>query len=197
MLRRLLLADAAAAGAGFSFDPAAKNSVVTLSSGNKSASTTSSGGHFKAFGTGGKNSGKWQFEVLVYALGYDLGVGITSTANAYNEVTYPSVAGQSCCWSRSGYGTRLYNGGVYSIPTTTITAVGDIITVCVDFDAKTALYKRNGSAIGGAAISISTITPATNVYVPYVALWAGGASQPTTATIQDTLVYPEAGYTQW
>lgn len=198
MLRRLLMAgNADVAGAGYEFSVMMKNLAVTLSSGNKLASTTSSGGHFKAFGTNPRQAGKWQFEVLVAALGSDIGVGLTSTLVSYTDATYPCITNQTCCWSRGGYGTRLYNGNTYNTPTSSITAAGDIITVCIDFGAKTAIYKRNGIVIGGAAISISTITPATNVYVPYVALWAGGTSQPTTAVIQDVLTYPEAGYSAW
>lgn len=188
------------AAAVLSFDPTRKDSRVALSSGNARASTNIGSGHYKAFMNLPKTSGKWQFEVTVVSQSNDVGVGVTAQNNSATAATYPYTDSAGCgvFWSRqSGSLSRVYNGSSFSSPSPLVYATtGSVITVCVDFDAKTVLYKKNGVVIGSGAYPTGSLNAGANPCVPYVALW-GSSGTACVVDVNSTIQYPEPGYADW
>lgn len=187
---------------GFSFDPAHKNANVTLSSGNKTASTTTGGGHYYAACDTPKTSGKWQLEFVVDAVTSGVGnIGIGIADDGFNsgttQTTTPSVNTGGQYWTRlSGALARLYfNTTFNSLSTTgTLLQAGDVGGFTIDFSTEIVSCYRNGVFVASA--TSSNMTPGTFGYVPLIKIW-GGAGNPTTLSIPATVQYPVSGFSPW
>lgn len=193
---------AVAPASGWTFDPDAKNPNVVLSNGNRTASTTSGGGHRQALGGSPKaRAGKWYIELVVDSAvsGFgDLSFGVSVAGVNFLRTDYPSDVGQAAYWSRqAGNLARLYDRTTYttlaSIPAN-VAKSGDIITLAVNFDAGIAYQAYLNGTLLNATPKTSPLP--VGDFVPFVTLW-GGASKPTTVTIPETPQHPPAGFLPW
>ncbi len=129
-------------------NPSDKGTNCTLSAQNTAATFSTTG---SVRSTLSKSAGKWYWEVLVTATG-DLVIGVASASADINQYT-----GQNPdSWGYYRLGGVLNNGSFSG--TQSGYAVGDIIGVALDADAKTVQFYKNGVATGGAVTGLpSTI----------------------------------------
>lgn len=183
---------------GITFDSARKHANVTLSNSDLTASTESTAGMYSAKATGPKSSGKWQFEITVNArpTAGHVAVGVMNQAETIDIVS-PAITNGINFYSNGTTTNRLYDGTTYTaLAAGNNITTGNVITVAIDFDAKTVSVYRNGSLMGSDAAIASLDLTGGKVYVPFVDLW-GGAGTPCTVTINTTIQYPVVGYTDW
>jgi hypothetical protein len=123
------------------WNPADKDSGVTLSGGNLSTSISAPTSTSNARGTVGKSSGKWYWEITCTLGGNN---GLVGVANATASLT--SALGQDAnSWAYSGNGGIVAGGVTTSAPTWT---TGDVIGVQLNMDAGTVSFFKNGTAVG-------------------------------------------------
>lgn len=208
MLRRMMLARTVAppSGQSFIFNPSDKNANITLSGGDKIASTVVGGGHYFARADKGKSSGKWQFEFVVDAVTSGVGniaislceLGFPPNTVSPHQSPGSGVSGATL-WTRlSSPAARYYydSSARYDTLSTsgTILATGDICTFTVDFSTKEIAFYRNGALVH--TKTVSQLSPGSYTYAPMVKLW-GGAGNPTTIRIPNSLTHPVAGFSPW
>lgn len=205
MLRRVMMANTQFAAQAITFDPAKKHSQVVLSTDQKSASCAFNAAHRYAACTLPKNSGRWQFEMLVDDTGPVTSSGNITIGLMHSTTTpastYPGFAGGCGLWTRqNAAASRLYAGAneqdYSALPAVSgnILSVGDRLTVAVDFDTKLVAYFKNGVAINSA--TVAALDPASSGYVPAVKLW-GYSAAPTKVSIPSLVSYPVDGYSGW
>lgn len=125
------------------WNPADKDSGVTLSGGNLTASIVHSSSSGSAVrGTAGKSSGKWYFEVTITATS-----GLTSIGVANSSMPLTNSVGEELnSWGyyssgRVAHGAAIASGGAYSS--------GDVIGVALNMDAGSVTFYKNGVSQGG------------------------------------------------
>lgn len=189
----------------FTFNPSFTSGSITLSSGNLVASTTttSSGQNFESRGTVAKNSGQWQFEFVVTAIGTAstssfLNIGLEDNTRSFpSSPTFPGFSNSGGLFSRAATPlVRFYtNSNTFtSITPTTgkIWTTGDIGTVTIDFATKTIDVYRNGVFVYGQVVS--AMSSPTTSYAPAIRM-GGVAGTPTVITIPTgALTYPVSGF---
>lgn len=186
----------------FSFNPSDKNAAITLSGGNKVATSTSAASHLYAACDSAKNSGAWIFEFEITSIPAstgNIGVGLADVPAGGDTTnnSYPGVRTGFQWWVRkSGALSRFYhNASTYdSLSTSTQSfSAGDVITCTVDLASKECKVYRNGSLIY--TKTVSNINTGTYSYAPVVKLW--GTATPATVTIPASITYPVAGFSPW
>ena len=203
MLRRVMMAGASAPPpAASTFDPALKGANIVLSNGNLDA-TKAAAGYQTVYGTQGRSSGRYAFEVLVTARPSisTILIGIADKTNSasvlttyignnggpvetlgYNDNNGSSTA--SRLFKRMTVGTSTTGvGGVAGLYTT-----GDVITVDVDFSTNLCdMYKNGVLRYGSIAITSG------KTYFPAASLQSAAAVR----LITTGLSHLPSGATAW
>lgn len=200
MLRRVMMAGASTPPpAGSTFDPALKGANVVLSNGDLDA-TKAAAGYQTVYGTQGRSSGRYAFEILVTARpsASSILIGIADKTNSAGVIA-TFLGNNSGPVETAGYNDfisgsngRIFrrmtvgniNGaltGGYNFP--------DVITLDVNFSSNTIVYYKNGSAIAYGAIAITS----GKTYFPAASLQSGSAVR----LITTGLSYLPSGATEW
>lgn len=181
MLRRAMMAGGSAPPpAGSTFDPSLKGASVVLSNANLDA-TKAAAGYQTVYGTQGRSSGRYAFEVLVTerpSISTIL-IGIADKTNSAGViVTYLGNNGgpeqtlgyndnngsttQSRLFRRMTVGNINGNGGIGG--SASCYAAGDVITVDVDFAGNVCnMYENGVLRHGPIAITAATYFPAASL----------------------------------
>ncbi len=188
-----------AGGPDIAFDPANKNSNVTLSGSDKIATrTTGSGNGGVARALGGKSTGKWYIEFVAGASasgGIAFGLALSSFNASLSNFLGENTAG----WGYWSSGNRYFNNSATAGHATFDGASGNVIGIAWDADAgklwfaKNNVWQGSGDPAAGTNQSYSSVTgtgyPAANVY-----------DSGTIGTIRKPADYtysPPAGFTAW
>lgn len=171
------------------YNPADKSSLITLSNGNLTAQSTSTGSAYQVRSTIAKSSGKWQWECTFtrnngtdpfFVIG---GVGLKlETVNNYTGFT------NGACITTDG---NYYVNAAFNTPGWGAWTDGEVATFAFDIDAGTLAIYRNGTLLG----TISGL-PAGTYYVGTGSYQTLGTT--TTNFGASSLTYPVSGYnTGW
>lgn len=180
--------------AGSTWDPAAKGAAIALSNGNLTAAGSSSGVFNTVYGTLGKSSGKWQYEIVIDG-GTAAERPLASMADKTNVAnllgTYTGNSGatvkESLGYWGNGFFYRNLTAGA-SNNAVTATAINDVVTIALDVAANAAYWYLNG------VLKRTETLPAGKTWYP-AASCNGGASKVTLRT--GSLTYPVSGFTDW
>lgn len=138
------------------FNPSDKDTKITLSGGNLTASSSAAYGLVR--GTTSHASGKWYFEETVFVAGGigDCGFGVATASEALTNWVGQTTQSVSI-WNDG----NIYLNGA-SLGSTTAPANGDTYGFCIDIDAKKLFIRSGGGWViggnpdsGGAGISIA------------------------------------------
>lgn len=178
------------------WDATAKGANVVLSSGDLVA-TKSGGGWQTTFGTVGKSSGKWQFEI-VFVAGSSTNRPFASLSDKTNianlMTTYTGNPGATTLESMGywGNGTFYWNLTTGTSPTGVAvpgTSVTNVITVTLDLTQVTpeAQFYLNGS------LQRTQSLPSGKTWYPATSLQGGGSVR----LVPSSLTHPQSGFTDW
>lgn len=129
--------DASAARVYATLNPSEKAAQHTLSNGNLTLASSSSGG--RSIATAYRNTGKWFYEVTVASVNVRLGWGTTS-GNIGNN---PGDEGGSFGWTSGG---GVFSGGGVVTSTVSWTA-GDVLGVALDYATGWIRLYKNGTLV--------------------------------------------------
>ena len=185
---------AAVAASYTAWNPADKDSGITLSNNNLTATATA--GFKSVRGVSGKSSGKWYYEFTATNLGSGIAVGIGRTSALLTN--FPGSNANSYGYY-SGSGGALYFGNAAVQATIGAWATNNVIGVAVDLDNYTIQFYKQGVAVGTAQPLKDTAAPAPwvpgTVVYPMVGPNAGaGTANFGTSAFAYT---PPAGFTGW
>jgi hypothetical protein len=200
MLRRVMMAGASGPPPTAStFDPSLKGASIVLSNSDRDA-TKAGAGYQTVYGTQGRSSGRYAFEMLVTArpsvstilIGFadktnTAGVLATYLGNnsgpvetvGYND----EASGNSRLFRRMTVGNTAGASGTYPY------AAGDVITVDLNFSTNTFAFYKNGTLTSWTGIAF---TPG-KTYFPAVSLQSGAAVR----LITTGLSYLPSGASEW
>lgn len=175
------------------WDSSAKGANIVLSNGNMDA-TGGIGAFQTVYGTSGKASGKWQFEII-HISGISTARAIAGLADKTNSAnllaTYCGNNGATVKESIGYWG----NGTLYRNLTAgatnsavTATAVNDVITIALDADLLTAKFYLNG------VLKETTTLPSGKIWFPAASV---NGSTCTARLRTNTLAYPVVGHSDW
>jgi hypothetical protein len=153
----VVLANQGVANPQVTWNPADRNSNLTLSNGNlNTQGNLVSGGAVRA--TSGKSSGKWYWEVWLTAINSNdnARIGVGNSSMSLNSRPGDDSNG----WGyQTGTGARVNNGNYVAYGSAL--GNGDILGVALDMDAGTLRFYRNGVDLGVAFTGLTgTIFPA-------------------------------------
>ena len=178
------------------WDAATKGAAITLSAANMQAEKATTGFQ-SVYGTVGKSTGKWQFEIKHLAV---VGVngpifGIGDKANTANMLSsHPGrtvdTVFESIGWAVGATMHRRLTATTSAAAFGTSSALNDIITVTLDLTLGTpeAKFYLNGSLMSSAVT-----LPTGKTWYPIVGLRSGGKVGLTPAA----LVHPQSGFSDW
>lgn len=190
MLRRMMMAGGAPPPPGTTWDPSYKGPNVTLTNGNMDAARLGTGLQ-TAFGTTGRSSGKYQFEIIQID-GSTTSRPIMGVADKTNGVamqnSYIGNTGMENSLGLWGNGQIYGNLGSGLIrPSSTATSTNDVVTVAVDMDNDHIEIFLNGVS------QYATPVPSGETWFP-----AASMNQNGVARLRVTgLAYPQSGFTDW
>lgn len=180
------------------WDPSLKGANVVLSNGNLDA-TKAASGYQSVYGTVGRNSGRYAFEIITTAQSAlsTLSMGIadkTNTAGVIvtflgNNAGPVETVGYNAHTSNRYYKRMTVgniNGGGLS---GAVNAVSTVVTVDVDFSANTVTFYQNGSVMTPSAIPITS----GKTYFPAASIQSGSAVRLRTIG----LAHLPSGATAW
>lgn len=169
------------------WNPADKDSDVTLSAGDTVASVTAAIGSVRGFGKDA-SSGTWQLEIVIGGVDERQLVGL---ANSLCDLTVP-VGLDSNAWTYYGFNGVIYNNGS-SGNTNSTYAQGDVVGIVLFGGLSPTMkwYLNGVEQTFGATLSSGTWYP----------VWGQGWDEPgeRTATINTgpTFAYPVVGASAW
>src|SRR3990167_3028453 len=145
------------------FDPANKNSHITLSNGNLTATGDAVVAHHIAIATQFKSSGKWYFEATVNSVVTSIHIGVATASQGTADGQYVGGTVESAGMASSG---AFYYNAIIQFSGSAFTA-GDVIGVMLNLDGTPSIdFTKNGAASGsgGNYFSGKSWTPAISCY---------------------------------
>jgi hypothetical protein len=146
----MFLGSATVATTYTNLDPGDKTSTITLSNSNLTAAKNATTGSAFTFGSIGKETGKWRFQVTVVTATNEFSIGLTGGLfNSRN--TYLGGDGASIAINHGG---AVAGAGVITSATTqygtglTLPA-GTVVDVYVDLDASKVWFAKDGTVLNG------------------------------------------------
>ena len=128
-----------------------RNSHITLSGGNLTATKTDSNAHRGVRSTVTKLSGKWFWEITIGVHG---GVGSNTIGVATSAAALTTLVGADAFgWGYLDTGQKETNGTVDTYGATY--TAGDVIGVALDLDVGTLVFYKNGASQGTAYSGLS------------------------------------------
>ena len=133
------------------WNPSDKNSNITLSNGNLTATQGALDGWDSVRSTIGVSSGKWYWEITVNSAS---GSGVfSSIANTTAALTSYLGADTNGWGYHAATGNKFNNGDLGAYGATYV--AGDVIGVALDMDAGTLIFYKNGTSQGTAFTGLS------------------------------------------
>lgn len=178
------------------WDSSAKGANITLSDSDRVALRSGGTGWQTVYGTTGKSSGKWQFEVVFLAgtlsnrpfASLADKINLANLLNSYTGNADATVAESLGYWGHARIYYNLSTGSNFL--SVAASAINDIITVTLDLTLGTpeAKFYKNGALLG------VVILPTGKTWYPASSLQGSGTS---TRLVASGLTYSQSGFTDW